>query len=821
MKKTISLLFVLLMMYNTVKTQTIVLKASKTKQLAVFLNGSLCLPSEKSPTVLNYTKETRIVLDLTGLDNNKTVITLKRFDLNVKGEEIRVDSTQFGSVRNLSTDQNQVLSVGQKSFSLASPFYLYMGFYGDPEKNVSIAFVPQLQGTDAEGPARQPGNNMPVAYANKQLQEEQLYQPGSVIYDALKLANSENLTESEVRKIAKAYFPSDDLDDYVKAKKKLDSVANWGNGNDEIKAKKAELRLEGKSGDDLFSLFSSSGISGMITTLADGLAKFYVKRVKQELAITLFDRMNKEISQRPALYLLFPQTTQLLNVAHNEIYEYQRYIQNIRSAVKNDLVSIPDNFPSIVDYYDAAYFSHHPFEKAALLSSCYLAGEIKKQTHIGDILAGYPTSYLDSIKDNKKILKPSVQFLQILSGSLRDTVKGETAPYWVNIGATRELVRSKRAFKLYLGLLGARVKSEFGEIRFSENFTISEELKKINGLIDTNLVLFNEVKNYVLQLGVKTDVLNKLIAGRQKTDTDSLAIEQIASYANATVDLLQYATRIQQLSRFKDLITKNDLEQLKPYFDMATDITGMITDVNRRNYAGVINKAIRTYELLGFKQDTVVVKQGNAGETMVSGDIKSKLLKYGSLIASLGMANNSDDVAQVLETAAMPVGSARIKRNADFNVSLNGYVGLYGGFEKINGDASKGTLNTFGLTAPLGVGLNWGHRVLFWKTTTEWSTSVYVSLIDIGAIAAFRFGDSLSQAPNIQLKNIVSPGLFLSLGIPKTPLSVNLGAQIGPNLRTITSSSGAAPAASFDSKTYTRYSLSFCVDIPVFNLYTK
>jgi len=77
--------------------------------------------------------------------------------------------------------------------------------------------------------------------------------------------------------------------------------------------------------------------------------------------------------------------------------------------------------------------------------------------------------------------------------------------------------------------------------------------------------------------------------------------------------------------------------------------------------------------------------------------------------------------------------------------------------------------------------------------------------------------------PTIQLKDIFSPGMFLSLGIPKTPLSINLGAQMGPNLRkvNVTDPGNTNPHNDFENRIYWRYSISVCVDIPVFNFYTK
>ncbi len=799
------LLFLPVMLFQLAAAQTISFRAEKGSPLAIFLNGIECTYDKTAPVILNYTKEQPITFDFKGIKSNYAYLSFKYYDINTRASEVVIDSTLYAMTSSVNTTADKLLSVGGKQLSLNKTFRVDMLLRNDPaRKIVSVIFVPQLQ-QEATGSASAAGQLMAATKAVAA--EETPYQPGSAVLDAIKLADNRNLTKDQVKQIAKVYFPNEDMDDYAKAKQKLDAISFLAE-KDRLKAEKARLATEAQSGGELFSMLSASGISGMVTTLADGLAKFYVKRVKEELAINFFDRMKQEIGNRPALYLLFPQTTGVLNVASTEIYEYQRYIQNIQSAVKNDLVAIPENFPAVVDHYDASYFCKHAYTRATLLSACYITSEIKKQAHFGDILAGYPLNYLDGLENKVQNLKPSLQFLQALSGSLRDTAKGTEAPYWVSIGSVRQLVKSKRAFKIYLGLLSAQIRNEYGSIVFSGDMDLAKQLDAINQQVDTTLETFNLYRNFILQLGVKTDVLNKMISYGTKANTDSLAIEQVAAYVNATVDLLKYISNIQRLSLFKD----QPKESYAAYFEMANTITDIITDVNRKNYAGIVNKAIRAYELLEEPADSTE-------RILLGTDVKNKLLKYGGMMAALGMARNSDEVAQVIETAALPVGSARIKRNARFNVSLNGYVGLFAGGEKINDDASVMRF-TSGLTAPLGIGFNWGHKLFFFNTRTEWSTSVYASLIDIGAFTAFRFGDSLSQAPAIKLKNILSPGLFLSIGIPKWPLSVNLGTQLGPNLRTVTATSGTA-AGDFSSKTYFRHSISICVDIPLLNLYTK
>jgi hypothetical protein len=120
---------------------------------------------------------------------------------------------------------------------------------------------------------------------------------------------------------------------------------------------------------------------------------------------------------------------------------------------------------------------------------------------------------------------------------------------------------------------------------------------------------------------------------------------------------------------------------------------------------------------------------------------------------------------------------------------------------------------SYGLTAPVGVALSCGHG---WRYA--WSTSIFFSFVDVGAIAAFRFqGDStIEQIPSaIQLKDIVSPGIIISFGLPCCPISINAGYQMGPNLFSVASTSN-----DYRNMPYHRVSGSVCVDIPLIDFYT-
>src|SRR6185295_18459654 len=51
-----------------------------------------------------------------------------------------------------------------------------------------------------------------------------------------------------------------------------------------------------------------------------------------------------------------------------------------------------------------------------------------------------------------------------------------------------------------------------------------------------------------------------------------------------------------------------------------------------------------------------------------SENLHKLILKYGSLIAAIAEAKNSEEVTDAIESAALPVGSARIKKVSAWNI---------------------------------------------------------------------------------------------------------------------------------------------------------
>lgn len=121
--------------------------------------------------------------------------------------------------------------------------------------------------------------------------------------------------------------------------------------------------------------------------------------------------------------------------------------------------------------------------------------------------------------------------------------------------------------------------------------------------------------------------------------------------------------------------------------------------------------------------------------------------------------------------------------------------------------------NTVGLSVPVGVSAGLGAL----GKNNNWSMSLFVPILDIGGVTAFRLGDDglAGELPELNFSNLISPGGYLMFNLPKSPFSIGVGAQYGPQVRKVT-----IDEAEISSSTW-RVGITTSIDVPIFNLFNR
>lgn len=580
------------------------------------------------------------------------------------------------------------------------------------------------------------------------------------------------------------------------------------------------LSLSGSSGpQNAASLISSIG--GLdVTNFADGMAKFLVERTKQELSIAFFDRFKDEIKESKELRTLFPQTYRTLLAIDKEIYQFNAYLNTLREVFSKDMANLYTNVKALTHLpeYDQ-WLLKHPEIKMLVTNAFYFTDAFAAGKHPGDIIAGYDVKNI-TLDSNKHILttnlRSSVALLKLFSASVKSLSPDH---YWVPADSVRSFFADPVKRDLYFGILYQQARNI--------NFQSGNNTHTVSSLLET---IKNKTNSYETDI---TEYINQIQTITEHAETVSAYLKDLKEKKKEVADFTGYyqlyqasftmvndAFGITELPGFDRLFTNNTLydfaAQGKRIDSIIRQTTDLYLDIRTRQYASAIINAVGILDR--FSEDPI------------NKNLNNQLLKYGSLMANIASAKNSDEVKSAIEAIAMPVGSSRVKRLSSFNVSLNAYVGLALGHEWIGGAENNDIINTTAVTAPVGIAVSWGNlRAPFTLHSQKSGTkndpkfrghsfSLFVSLIDLGAVTAYRFGGdtSVSKLPEIKLKNILAPGVFVSWGIKKTPLSLNAGYQMGPMLREV-----SATIHTLANNYYQRLILSVTVDIPLLNLHTK
>ena len=537
------------------------------------------------------------------------------------------------------------------------------------------------------------------------------------------------------------------------------------------------------------------------TALLAGTADFVVKRTKQELGIALFADFKKAIQQSDLLSALLPATSATLQRIDEDLYHFDAYTKTLKEQFQLDLDQLPQNLaffarttPRIKDEATRVYL-----EDAFLLSGMMIQN--RPTNHIVRYLGKEAAlQYYPSSDPAMQNFQASLRAFALVSESLEYK---DSTRQWIDLTEFNALLRDTILTDLYLGLL----LEETQKTQFN-NSAVGTKINSLAANPSAKMEFISALRSLVArtqQLQAATATLDQPAANAEpasalrksgsanKMNSNPAPPTRAMTFykiSEATLDLLhegyQLSSRMGNFSAADSLAAE--------YIRMLRTTNKLALDVHTQQYASAIINAYQLIEQILQKIDGT--------------DCQCKqLLRYGTFMATMVQAQDAEAVSKAIEAFALPVGSSSIKKNEPFSVSINAHVGIAGGMEYLeNAPAAP----FYALTTPIGASFNFGLK-------KGGSISLQLSLIDIGALTAFRFQDSsANNFPELKLANVFAPGGYIVYGVPKMPLSLGFGAQVGPQLRQITTGGGLyTPTSGW------RLGAFLAVDIPIFNVYTS
>lgn len=115
----------------------------------------------------------------------------------------------------------------------------------------------------------------------------------------------------------------------------------------------------------------AGGGSGMVTNIADGTAKFLVKRTREELSLAFFGKLKKELDENADLQLFFPESTRLLGLIDTKIYDFSTYLSNLRETFIKDFRFLPGHMANYLQNHQVDWEGEFGITVGALATDCF------------------------------------------------------------------------------------------------------------------------------------------------------------------------------------------------------------------------------------------------------------------------------------------------------------------------------------------------------------------------------------------------------------------------------------------------------------------
>ena len=551
------------------------------------------------------------------------------------------------------------------------------------------------------------------------------------------------------------------------------------------------------------------GISSLgslnVTNLADGIARFLIKRGKEELNVAFFNRMKEflEDPKHPECKILFPVTTEFLGQIAT--YRYAELLQSLREAFYKDLSNLIVSLNQLIDHPKYRELLKNLPEIRAAVRCSKIVNELS-QSEKGILpdsliheLAGLPE--LQELNSN---LGNSLKLLDIFSLSIREKADANISANseqrrWIQLSDLNNLVKDQIALKIFIGLVYQKV--HMTKIQF----TINNKPFMVDSFIAENAPTIHVVSGLIENFAVLANDVDRTIKdSRDKLAKGTLSNDDYYSYINKAINITEYGFKV------ANIIQQGIIDDY--YIIMARNANDLYKNIYTKNYNNAVMNAYTILDQAFNNRDKLVdqkitdptLKKSLKTIEVPKSEIIEKFLKYGNFMASVVKAESGEDVQNALEAAALPAGSFSIKQKSAFNVSVNGYIGYAWDF--------KSGLYAHGIYAPVGISMSRGSR---YKRP---SLSAFASLIDVGGIAAYRLENGVSEnlKQEVRLESIFSPSFQLFVEpIHGFPLAIGGGWRRTPKL--FYTDNTALTVVTSKSV----INLSLLIDIPIFNIINR
>lgn len=278
-------------------------------------------------------------------------------------------------------------------------------------------------------------------------------------------------------------------------------------------------------------------------------------------------------------------------------------------------------------------------------------------------------------------------------------------------------------------------------------------------------------------------------------------------------------TRIQALKSTHDQLSEKSELKYMDYKLYTLRIVDLIRPFLSDKAANITDKVLELTAVIEAKEYIqvvpVIMDLLLESDAVVLQDTDREFLRLLSFTVGIIRAESPDDIKELIKMTALPVGSSALKRSGKWDLSLNAFVGVTSGLERLKADNKTSSYLNAGLSAPLGITLS--KRI---SSKKPGSLTMFASVLDVGALLNQGTADSVQSDLDIRIEQFFSPGLGLFYNFGRSPFTLGVHAYYAPAIRQTFSKSNGITITSGHQDVW-RINFSVLMDIPVLNLWHK
>ncbi len=531
-------------------------------------------------------------------------------------------------------------------------------------------------------------------------------------------------------------------------------VLGNNDGNNDVYVKNAQPKTN-------TSAFSSEA------AIINAVATFMANRTKQEVLYYAIDRIFSISESENEIGKIFstilPMTKNLIKKLKKAGVYYASDFDLIRQMIELDVINLPATIPSVL--------SKDPLTIDLLFTTGRILLLSKRGQTVPELI-----DELSSKQWENKYYASTMKSMQIMTNSLIEK-KGKLTK-WVEddkLTKLKPLEKDTSIFQqFYYGLLLQQM--------------LMQEDRNIDQIL-SNYMTVGSYKKFTQKMYASIEVVQNV----KKID---LAFKNVSKEFDINWVL---KTSDDLTTTIFDFMAFSGLQQeLSLPTNIRSDINA-VTEITKLIYAKNVQGALTALILKLATSDEISIEE------------LRKLIFF----VELSKIKSPDQFENFMTTYAAPIGSSSLKRSASFNISLNGYVGLNGGYEFIKGSKTKDQNNSgiVGVTAPIGVSFSFAPSKCG-------SFSFFMSALDLGSLVNMRFKNDSTNYSKLRFEHFFTPGFGLSYNFRKTPLTLGVFGNYINNVRTIEYTSGNTIITETNKSVY-RATVSLLIDIPFFTIYNR